>query len=67
MTYETMEIEPSEDGAATLWFNRPEARNAVSLRFCEELSAAVDELIEADQARVILLRGRGPVSARGVA
>lgn len=62
--YETMSID-EKDGVATLWFERPEARNAVSMQFCLDLSEAVDELAGDDAVRVIALRGRGPVFCAG--
>ena len=64
MSYETMNIQ-REAGVATLWFDRPQARNAVSMQFCVDLSAAVDELGTDDSVRVVLLRGRGPVFCAG--
>lgn len=64
MAYETMTIE-RKDGVATLWFDRPQARNAVSMQFCLDLAEAVDELAADDLARVIVLRGRGPVFCAG--
>lgn len=64
MRFETMEIEQS-DGVATLWFDRPEARNAVSMQFCLDLLEAVEHLGGDADIRVVVLRGRGPVFCAG--
>lgn len=54
----------SRGRVATLSLNRPEARNALSIELCD---AIVDELatLEASDARVLLLRGEGPVFCSG--
>ena len=51
-------------GVATLALNRPEVRNAVNLEMCQALLAAT-ERAKADDARLVLVRGRGPVFCGG--
>jgi len=59
-------VELSIDGGiATLTLNRPEARNALSLRMCEELRAAAMAAAANPQIRVVFVRGRGPVFCAG--
>src|SRR5687768_15949806 len=43
---------------AVVTLNRPERRNAVDLRACEDLAAAVDEAVAAG-ARALLVRSEG--------
>lgn len=64
MSYETMKV-GSEAGVTTVWFTRPEVRNAVSMQFCLDLAAVFDELAWDDQTRVVLLRGEDPVFCAG--
>jgi enoyl-CoA hydratase/carnithine racemase len=54
------------DGAvATITFNRPDQRNALTIRFFTEMMAALDE-IEADETiRVLVLAGAGPAFCAG--
>ena len=52
------------EGIATIALNRPEVRNALNLEMCEALLAAT-ERAKADDARVVLVRGRGPVFCGG--
>src|SRR3954468_13252873 len=51
-------------GVATVALNRPEVRNAVNLEMCEALLAAA-ERAKADDARLVFVRGRGPVFCGG--
>ncbi len=47
-------------GIARLTLNRPDASNAISLDLAESLAEATNELVVADDVRVVLLRGAGP-------
>jgi enoyl-CoA hydratase/carnithine racemase len=59
-------VEQESAGAvATLWLNRPDARNALSVDVCDAIVIALQSLERDDQARVLLIRGRGPVFCSG--
>ncbi len=64
MTYATLKLE-HEDDLATLTFNRPEKRNAISLEMIDELSAALDEA-QSSRARVVILTGAGTAFCAGM-
>src|SRR4051812_37631928 len=51
-------------GVATVALNRPEVRNAVNLEMCEALLALTKKITE-DDARVVFIRGKGPVFCGG--
>ncbi len=56
----SVELELSaNDRIATLWLNRPELRNAVSLEMWESLRTHCDSLRERDALRCVVVRGRG--------
>ena len=64
MVYHTLRLRiPGE--VATLTFNRPEKRNALSPEMIEELLAALDEL-EASGARVAIVTGAGKAFCAGM-
>src|SRR5688572_21493777 len=50
---------------ATLWLNRPDARNALSVDMCDAIVIALQSLERDDQARALLIRGRGTVFCAG--
>ena len=52
----------SEDGIATLTFNRPKALNALNAALMDELSQALDEVAENEDVRVLILTGAGDKS-----
>jgi len=52
------------DGVATIALNRPEVRNALNLEMCEALLAATRRAVDED-ARVVFVRGNGPVFCGG--
>ena len=52
------------DGVATLALNRPEVRNALNLEMCEALLAATKRAVD-DDARVVFIKGSGPVFCGG--
>lgn len=59
-----VEVERS-DTIATLWLNRPEARNALSIDMCDSIVVALGSLERDDRARVLMVRGRGEVFCSG--
>ncbi len=64
MKYEEIILE-IEDGIATLTLNRPEKKNALSYRMCDEICHAVDAVAANDQARVLVLTGAGSAFCAG--
>lgn len=59
-------VERELDGAiATLWLNRPEVRNALSIDMCDAIVAALESFTHEDRARVLVIRGRGEVFCSG--
>ncbi|WP_373499954.1 enoyl-CoA hydratase/isomerase family protein [Desulfococcus sp.] len=52
----------TEDGIATLTFNRPKALNALNAALLDELSQAFDEVAENEDVRVLILTGAGDKS-----
>ena len=52
------------DGVATIALNRPEVRNALNLEMCEALLMATKRAAD-DEARVVFIRGNGPVFCGG--
>ena len=51
-------------GVATIALNRPEMRHALNLEMCEALLALTRKITE-DDARVVFIRGNGPVFCGG--
>ncbi|HEY6293374.1 MAG TPA: enoyl-CoA hydratase-related protein [Terriglobia bacterium] len=64
MPYDTLRLSSSA-GIATLTFNRPEKRNAISPQMIDELLAALDE-IEHSAAGVAILTGAGKAFCSGM-
>ena len=59
-------VEIERTGAvATLWLNRPEARNALSIDMCDAIVASLASLERDDHARVLVVGGRGEVFCSG--
>src|SRR5918992_6190411 len=54
-----------EESVASLTLNRPEARNALSIEMCDAIVDALDGVDRMDAARVVLIRGEGPVFCSG--
>lgn len=65
MAYSVFELEPGE-GIATLWLNRPEARNAMGPEFWRELPIAMEALGADDAVRAVVLAARGPHFTAGL-
>jgi enoyl-CoA hydratase/carnithine racemase len=63
MAYEHVLVE-SEGDFVTVWMNRPERRNALSLAHMQELRAAFEAVGDGDALGVILA-GKGPVFSAG--
>ncbi|GLR66010.1 2-(1,2-epoxy-1,2-dihydrophenyl)acetyl-CoA isomerase [Acidocella aquatica] len=47
-------------GVATITFNRPKSRNALTMQMCRDLIEFISGLNGDEQTRVLLLRGNGP-------
>ena len=60
-----VQIETIQDGVACITLNRPEKRNALSQALMRELCEAV-ATVEKTSARVLILRGAGPVFCAGL-
>ena len=59
-------VEVGRDGAvATLTLNRPEARNALSVDLCDSIVGNLEEIARDQLARVLVVRGEGPVFCAG--
>lgn len=54
-----------DNGVATITLNRPEARNALNLRMCEELREAAVAAAQDSRVKVAFVRGSGPVFCAG--
>lgn len=62
--YETLLLERDRDWL-TIWFNRPEQRNALSNEMFAELNAVIEAIARDDRIRGITLRGKGGVFCAG--
>lgn len=62
--FETISL-TREGAVVTLTLNRPDARNALNLRMCNELVAAATSLAADQDARVVLIRGAGTAFCAG--
>jgi enoyl-CoA hydratase/carnithine racemase len=63
-TTDLLDVE-REGGVATLILNRPAQRNALSRELMEDLIAALAEIGEDAEVRVVVLAGRGPAFSAG--
>jgi enoyl-CoA hydratase len=64
--FDTILVERSDDGFATLVLNRPDKLNTLSIRMRQEIAAAIDAL-EADPViRVLILTGAGRAFTAGL-
>ncbi len=64
MNFQTLELS-HDSGVATVTLNRPEKRNALSIRLLNELVSALDE-IEKSEAEVLILTGAGKAFCAGM-
>jgi enoyl-CoA hydratase/carnithine racemase len=53
------------DGVATIWLNRPHVKNAVNWALLTQLGEALDRAEDDDEARVVVIRGRGNTFCAG--
>ena len=65
MGYQHLEIE-TNGHVATLWLNRPEKRNALSVDMWEDIPDAMAALDADSTVRVVVLAGRGPAFSVGI-
>ena len=65
MTYETVLVEIA-DGVATLTFNRPKKKNAMSPQLHRDVAAALDALRYEPEARVLVITGAGDAFCAGM-
>lgn len=65
MSYQTIELEFGDDGIATLRMNRPDQLNALNDQVLDDLEAAVGELGERDDVRVLVVTGKGRAFVAG--
>jgi 2-(1,2-epoxy-1,2-dihydrophenyl)acetyl-CoA isomerase len=63
-SFETILVK-HEDGIATITFNRPEKRNALTIRFFEEFMEALQRIEDDGDIRVLVLAGAGPAFCAG--
>jgi enoyl-CoA hydratase/carnithine racemase len=64
-TYETIQSEVKEDGIGILTLNRPEKRNAISIRMRQEISRCLHEWGDSEHVGAMILTGAGSVSMPG--
>ncbi len=62
--YETL-LFAQDGGVATITFNRPEKRNALTIRFFEEFLDALQRVDDDPAIRVLVLAGNGPAFCAG--
>jgi trans-feruloyl-CoA hydratase/vanillin synthase len=65
MSYQTLQVE-KKDGIATVRFNRPEKRNAMSPQLHKDMTAVLEALRYDDEARVLVLAGNGKAFCAGM-
>ena len=53
------------DGIATIWLNRPEKKNCINWDLLIKLGEALDRAEDDDDARVVVIRGRGHTFCAG--
>jgi len=61
---ENLLLEREED-TLSIWFNRPEARNALSQAVADDLAAVLEALPSQGDIRFVILRGKGGVFCAG--
>lgn len=63
-TYETIQVE-EKDGAAYLYFNRPDAMNALNLEMIKELADSLKAIAMKDDIHILVLSGNGKAFSAG--
>ncbi len=63
--YETLIVEPAQDGVVLIRLNRPQALNALNAELLNELSACVEALEREDEVRCLVLTGSDKAFAAG--
>ena len=64
MNYKDIQVQ-TDGRISNLLLNRPEKRNALSLKTLEEMRHAIKDLARRQEVRVVILRGSGPVFSAG--
>jgi enoyl-CoA hydratase len=64
--YQTIIVETTAHGIATLTFNRPERLNAMTLQLRSEMAEAIDALRSNPEIRVLVLTGAGRAFSAGL-
>jgi enoyl-CoA hydratase/carnithine racemase len=65
MTEAPFLLQEKKQGVVTLTLNRPTSRNSLSLGMLQAFRAALDEIAEDQDARVVILAGAGPAFCAG--
>ena len=65
MIYENIEVDVSREGVVVVLLNRPQKRNAFNAAVIEELTDAFETISKNPEARLVLIRGAGPVFSAG--
>jgi enoyl-CoA hydratase/carnithine racemase len=60
-----IETQVADDGVATLTLNRPERRNALSIKLRDEITQQLDEWVADAAVRAVVLTGAGPTFCAG--
>jgi len=63
-TYSNIQVEITK-GVATIWLNRPDVHNAISIELIDELTHCFTDLEKNGSIRVIVLRGKGKSFSAG--
>ena len=66
MTLDTLRVEVTADGVATVAFNRPDKLNTLTIRLRQELDTAVQALAADPAVRVLILTGSGRAFTAGL-
>ena len=66
MDFETILVERSGEGFATLVLNRPDKLNTLSIRMRQEMATAIDALEADPEVRVLILAGAGRAFTAGL-
>ena len=64
-SYETIRAEVKEGGIAILTLNRPEKRNAISIRMRSEISSCFAQWADSDDVGLVIVTGQGDTFSAG--